>query len=67
MAMGLVWLVAPFLPAANLLFPVATVIGERCVRLNCPLAEVRPSCRFIDQTLTVCTMHRHLLGYCVCY
>jgi|EP01046_Picozoa_sp_COSAG06_P020316 hypothetical protein len=29
LAMGGVWLVGPFLPASNLFFPVATVMGER--------------------------------------
>lgn len=29
LAMSCVWLVGPFLPASNLFFPVATVMGER--------------------------------------
>jgi hypothetical protein len=29
LAVGLAWLVVPFMPAANVLFPVATIIGER--------------------------------------
>ena len=28
-ALGLVWMLAPFIPASNVFFPVATVLGER--------------------------------------